>query len=437
MGLILTNAVLVELDPPRVRPGGLRIEGGVIAEVGETVAARPGDAVIDARGAVVMPGLVNGHTHLYSSLATGMPPPPRAPANFHEILRFVWWRLDRALDAETIRASAAIGALDALHCGTTTLIDHHASPNCVAGSLDSVEQGLAIAGVRSVLCYEVTERNGRDGVAAGLAENERYALRCRTRRDGRFAAMIGAHAAFTLADEDLAACAEMARRCDTGVHIHVAEDACDDQLCRRRYGRPLLDRLDSTGVLDADAILAHGIHWSAADVERINRAACAVAHNPRSNMHNAVGYARIDRVERPVLLGTDGIGADMFAEARAGWLKARDARLTVSPQRILTMLGENARQAGRRLRVKLGVLEPGATADVVVTDYVPATPLTADNLVGHFLFGMGARHVRSVIIEGRVRLADRGVGGVDESEVRQEAARLARGFWERMQRLPD
>lgn len=435
MATVIPNALVVGLDPASVIEGGVRIEGDRVTAVGPGVCPSAGDESIDARGAVVLPGLVNGHTHLYAALATGMPAPPRAPTNFHEILRYVWWRLDRALDAESIRTSARIGALDALRCGTTTLIDHHASPECIAGSLDGIEAGLSDVGLRGVLCYEVTERNGRDGVAAGLAENERYAARCAGRRAGRFAAMIGAHAAFTMRDEDLAACAALAHRFGGGVHIHVAEDGCDDAICRATYGGGLLDRLAASGILKIESILGHGTHLTADDLRRVNASNVRVAHNPRSNMNNRVGYAPIDRLARPILLGTDGIGADMFAELRAAWFKACDARVAVPPDRFVAMLAENARAASERLGVRIGALEPGAAADVVVTDYIPASPLTAGSLAGHLIFGLSATHVRTVLVGGQVRLRDRQVVGLDEPGVRREAREIARRMWERLERI--
>jgi putative selenium metabolism protein SsnA len=436
MATVLTNAWLANLDPPSVRFGGLRIEGECIVEAGSAVSAGQTDDVFDCGGAVVLPGLVNGHTHLYSALAAGMPAPPSEPGNFHEILQFVWWRLDRALDAAAVRMSATVGALDALRCGTTTLIDHHASPGCIGGSMDEIEAGLSAVGLRGVLCYEVTERNGRDDVAAGLAENERYLTRCAASKDGRFAGLVGAHAAFTLADVDLAACVDLARRYQTGVHIHVAEDPCDDAICRERYGRPLLARLAESGILTCDSILGHGTHLSADDLAVVNRSSASVAHNPRSNMNNRVGYAPVDQIDRPLLLGTDGIGGDMFAELRAAWFKHRDARLALPPQRFVAMLAENARAAGRRLGVRLGELGPSAAADIVVTDSVPATPLNEDNLAAHLIFAIGARHVKHVFVSGRARMIDRGVVGLDEPALRREATGVARDLWERMRRFP-
>src|SRR4029079_7082343 len=191
MPTFFRDALLVQLDPPRVESSNLRVADGSIVGVGKDVAASSGDEVVDCSGAVLMPGLVNGHTHLYSALATGMPAPPRAPRNFHEILKFIWWRLDRAHTPESVEMSGLIGALTAVRCGTTTLIDHHASPNAIERSLSVLENGIAAVGCRGVLCYEVTDRNRSDEAATGLAENARYVHFCQQRNDGRFAGMVG------------------------------------------------------------------------------------------------------------------------------------------------------------------------------------------------------------------------------------------------------
>jgi cytosine/adenosine deaminase-related metal-dependent hydrolase len=466
MPITLVNALLADLDPPAVERGALRIDDGAIVARGD-ITPSAGDEVIDCGGAVVLPGLVNGHTHLYSALAVGMPPPPRTPRNFLEILQLVWWRLDQALDLESIEMSARIGALEALRCGTTTLIDHHASPRAIENSLDAIERGIDSVGLRGILCYEVTDRHGKAGREAGLEENRRYArkhLRPLPLGEGsggrktaageglssssdklrpaphpnplpkgegarqRFAALFGAHASFTLDDDSILALSR-----ESGVHIHVAEDACDEQITREKYGRNLIERLKHHDLLRPENIFAHCIHLNDQDIAAVNEANVTIAHNPRSNMNNAVGYAPIAKLTCPIMLGTDGIGADMFAESKAAWFKSRDAGAGISPARVIEMLATSARRASQALGVTVGKLEMGAAADVVVTDYVPFTPLTSDNFAGHFIFAMTARHVRDVIVTGRYAMRDRRILTCDERSTRREAAEIARALWQRME----
>jgi putative selenium metabolism protein SsnA len=433
MGIVLRNAVLVDIDPIAVQPGELRIDGGKIVARGN-VQAHPGDEVIDCGGSVVLPGLVNGHTHLYSALAVGMPQPNRNPRNFLEILASIWWRLDRALDEKSNEMSATIGALDALKCGTTTLIDHHASPNAIDGSLDAIERGIDRVGLRGVLCYEVTDRNGPEGRERGLAENRRY-LKKKV-QDQRFAGLVGAHAAFTLEDETLDALSEIAKEFSTGVHIHVAEDPCDEEASRRDHKSDVMERLEKHRIVNDRTIFAHGIHLGDDAISRVNAAGLTLAHNPRSNMNNAVGYTPIAKITAPVQLGTDGIGADMFTEAKTAWFKSRDGAAGITPADVIKMLANSARRASQTLGVTVGKLEIGAAADVIVTDYVPFTALNAANLPGHFIFAMGSQNVRHVIANGKVALRDRKVMTCDEGQIRRESVAVASALWKRMEQIP-
>ncbi len=432
MAIVLTNAVLVDIDPIGVERGCLRIDAGRIVERGANVQQQDGDEVVDCDGCVVLSGLVNGHTHLYSALATGMPAPPKSPTNFYEILQYVWWRLDRALDADAVEMSALVGGIGALRCGTTTLIDHHASPNCIEGSLDRVQAGLDRVGLRAVLCYETTDRNGSDGREAGIAENRRYLEKCAKAKNHQFAAMVGAHAAFTLDDASLDALATLADEFDTGVHIHVAEDPVDDEICRSRYGASLFDRLADHDLLKPETVVGHGTHLQDDAIARLGEVGLTLAHNPRSNMNNAVGYTRVGEFECPIMLGTDGIGGDMFAEAHAAWFKSCDGRAGLSPNDVVAMLAHSAKRASDALGTRLGALRTGFAADVVITNYFPATPLTAEKLAGHLIFAMSGGFVKDVITRGSWAMRDRVLRRVDERSIRTDAVGVSEALWQRM-----
>jgi putative selenium metabolism protein SsnA len=438
MATFFSDALLVQVDPAWVSRGNLRVDSGLIVAVGADVAAQPGDEIVDCAGAVLMPGLVNGHTHLYSALAAGMPAPPRPPRNFHEILQLVWWRLDRAHTLESVAVSGQIGALAALRCGATTLIDHHASPNAIDGSLTALESGIAEVGCRGVLCYEVTDRNRRDEGRQGVMENERYAKASAQRSDGRFAAMVGAHASFTMEEESLEGCVELARRLGIGMHIHAAEDPVDERITRERFGCGLTERFQRVGLLDLrGSILAHCTHFSDADIASVNEHGdeLSVAHNPSSNMNNGVGYTPVVKFRKLPQLGTDGIGGDMWREARVAEFKSHDAALGLAFGKSLEMLGQSARFASQALGVKLGVLEVGAAADLVLTNYRPATPLAGENIAGHFLFAMGPEFVRDVMVGGWWALRKGHLVSCDEAVIRARSVEVARGLYERMAKL--
>ena len=430
---LLRGGLLVDLVPPRVEQADLRVQDGRIAARGHGLDPVPGEAVIDLSGRLVLPGMVNAHTHLYSALSRGMPGPVRPPRDFKEILELVWWRLDRALDEEQIYLSALVGALDAVRAGTTTIVDHHASPTRIPGSLSRIDEALETVGIRRVLCYEVTDRGGPAERDAGLAESATF-----FERAGRplSRGLVGAHASFTLEEETLGAIGALARRTGAGVHIHVAEDTYDVTHARHRHGRSIVDRLREAGCLSGRTILAHGVHLEDRDLAIAMAQRCQLVHNPRSNMNNRVGYAPVfapvGGLEPRWALGTDGIGSDMFAEAQFAYFKAQEANRGASPGAVLDLLASGGRLASTLFELAIGDLEPGSAGDLAVLDYDPPTPLSPDNLGGHVIFGMSAADVESVMVAGRWIMRERRFGGLDVGEIHARAREAATRLWKEL-----
>jgi putative selenium metabolism protein SsnA len=424
------GTVVVALDPPEVVATDVVLAGDRVTALGP---APPGVARRDCSGTLVMPGNVCAHHHMYSALARGMPYHLAPPANFTEILQRVWWRLDRALDEPANRASARRGGLDALLAGTTTIVDHHASPNAIDGSLDVIADALAELGARSVLCYEVSDRDGPERADAGIEENRRFLGGRRPLARG----MMGAHASFTLSDDTLSACAGTARDAGVGVHIHVAEDAADQRDARARCGRRVVERLHDAGIVGDRALLAHGVHVEPAEARMVAEAAATVVCNPRSNMNNAVGHSPFNHGTGAIALGTDGIDGDMFAESQAGFFRAREADLETPAGWPLARLAESARFAGMIYgEPLLGSLRPGAPADLVVLDYPQPTPLDDGNLAGHWVFGLTAAQVRDVYVAGQLVVDNRRSTRVDESEVAAESRAETDRLWRRLDDIP-
>ena len=422
------GTVAVGLAPAELTDADVVVEDGRIAAVGPAPA---GLARRDCSGTLVLPGNVCAHTHLYSALSRGMPYSLAAPASFTEILQRVWWRLDRALDEPSVRMSALAGGLEALLAGTTTVFDHHSSPNFVDGSLDVLAGALAAVGLRSVLCYEVSDRDGPERAAAGLAENVRFAAA----PPPLTRPMIGAHASFTLSDDTLLACAAAAADTGTGVHIHVAEDEADQADAAALYRCRVTQRLEAAGVITGSALLAHCVHIDEAEAALIAGAGATVAVNARSNMNNAVGHgpARGPRVA----LGTDGIGGDMITESQTAFFRAREASLATPPSWPLDRLAAGAGAAGRIFgEPLLGRITPGAPADIVVLDYAAPAPLTAQSLAGHWVFGCSPRQVRDVLVAGELVIADRRPTRLDPAELAALARREAQRLWDRAADVP-
>jgi putative selenium metabolism protein SsnA len=428
--MLLKGASVATLDPPLVEAADLRVEGDRIVERRPALPARAGEEVLELPGGIILPGLVNAHTHLYSALARGMPAPRVPPRNFVEILQRVWWRLDRALDAESVYLSGLVGAIEAALSGTTLLIDHHSSPSFIRGSLAALQRALEEVGLRSALCYEVTDRNGPEGRDLGLEENEAF----QSTRSPLTRGMIGGHASFTLSPESLERLRALAERTGGAVHVHVAEDKADLEDCRARYGVGLAQRLDAHGLLAARTLLAHCVHLTEAEVAEAHVRGCWIAHSPRSNMNNAVGHAPTAALKRAAL-GTDGMDGDMLAETRAAYLKMRDAGRGEAFPAALELLAGGHRLAAALFGLPFGKLDAGAPADLVVLDYTAPTPLHTDNLGGHLLFGVDRSHVRSVMVAGRFVVRDRRVTGVDAGAAFSRARAVALELWRRMDRL--
>ncbi|MEM7344513.1 MAG: amidohydrolase family protein, partial [Chloroflexota bacterium] len=296
--LIINGTVLTFGDDKRVIPNGaVYYEDDTIVEVGlsaELTSKYPNAERLDAAGKLIMPGLVCGHTHFYGGFARGMAIPGDPPPNFMKILEQLWWKLDRALTLEDTKYTTLVALVDAIRHGTTTLIDHHASPTHIDGSLDAIAEAATESGLRVGLCYEVTDRNGPAGAKAGIEENGRFLKRLQTNPDPKLGASFGLHAAFTVSDETLDDCLAAAEGLDTGFHIHVAEDKADEVDSKEKYGIPVAERLQNKGILGPKTLIAHGIHINEAEMDILQATQTKVSHQPRSNMNNAVGVAEVE-----------------------------------------------------------------------------------------------------------------------------------------------
>jgi putative selenium metabolism protein SsnA len=446
--MLITNGKLVTWgnNPSLIEDGTLLLRDGRIADIGPTsrlVQEHPQAERLDAGGQLVMPGNICAHTHFYGAFARGMAIPGAPPKDFPDILERLWWRLDMALTEEDVLYSALVCLVDAIKHGTTTLFDHHASPNSIGGSLDQIAAAVDQAGLRAVLCYEVTDRNGSAGAQAGIAENVRLLKTLQAEPDPRLAATFGLHASLSLSDETLADCVVAAQDLATGFHIHVAEHEADEYDSLQKYGRRVVDRLATAGILGPNSIVAHAVHVDPAEMNLLRETGSWVTHQPRSNMNNAVGAADIEGMLRlgiPVCLGNDGFSNNMWAEWKTTYLlhkvAHRDPR-RANGQDIIRMAVQNNAALGRVFwpDLPLGELAVGAAADVILVDYHPTTPLTAGNLPWHIIFGFESSMVTTTIAAGRVLMRDRQLLTLDEDEITARSRLLAGQVWQRFEAL--
>ena len=417
---------------------GLLIEDGRVAKIAPidelpSVNAR----TIDARGKLVMPGLINAHMHFYSTLVRGLG--KAAPAHdFNGMLRNLWWRLDRTLTLEDTYYSALLMMLSAVRRGTTTLVDHHASPGAIPGSLERIARAGMETGLRIGLAYEISDRDGPQAAAAGLAENAAAVGFCREQGGEHLRGLVGLHASFTLSDETLARAAALAADLDVGCHIHAAEAASDQEDCLARHGMRVIERLGRRGILGAKTIAAHAVHVDRAEIETLAATGTMVVHNPQSNLNNAVGIADIVAMKAAgvlVGLGTDAMTVDMLEELRVAlWAQHYGRRDPAQGFMEATgaLFSGNPAIAERTWGLPLGRIREGGPADVILVDYDPPTPLDAGSVLGHLVFGVSQSAVDTTIVAGRVLMENKALTlDIDEAQVAARSRELAAALWQR------
>lgn len=415
------------------------IEDGNIVDLGSTrdlTERYPQAEKLDARGQLVMPGNICAHTHFYGAYARGLGIPGPAPENFPQILERLWWPLDKALDKETIRTSALVSLVDAIKHGTTLLIDHHASPNFIEDSLDVIGAAVDQAGLRAVLCYEVTDRDGIAKAEMGIGENMRFISDYRNHP--RLRGTFGLHASLTLGDETLTKCA-IARPAGAGFHIHVAEHEADEEDSLNKSGLRVVQRLQEFAILGDKTITAHCVHIDESERKLLLDSGTWVSHQPRSNMNNAVGAMALDTMMGEgikLCLGNDGFSNNMWEDWKAAYflhkVVSRDPRKANGADIAQMAAYNNVRLAEQFFPgYRLGELSIGAKADIIFVDYHPFTPLTVGNMPWHILFGFEASMVTATIVDGVVLMYDRKLLTLDEAEVAAEALELAPRVWER------
>lgn len=440
MSLLLENGtVLTAGKTPLVLPNhSVLIENGCITRVAPTrQLQRSAARRIDASRKVVVPGFINAHTHFYSTLARGLTKTKPA-GNFVDVLKNLWWRLDSALTTEDCYYSALIALLESIRHGTTTLIDHHASPHAVRGSLAAIEKAVKQTGLRACLCYELSDRDGARVSREGLEENAAFIRQCQ-RSSSTTTALFGLHAAFTLKDSTLEKAAALGQELATGFHIHVAEAESDQQYSQQKHRQRVVERLNKFGILGPRSIAAHCVHVNRRELDILSETQTAVVHNPQSNLNNAVGIADVvSMTQRSVLvgLGTDAMTTNMLEEVRAGlWAQhhfARNPSVGFS-EVVSALVFNNPKIAERSFGLPLGELREGCPGDVVVIDYDPPTPLEAGNSFGHMVFGMSQAAVDTTIVAGKVLMENRRLTlDLDEPRINARARELAAKLWKRL-----
>jgi putative selenium metabolism protein SsnA len=441
--IIINSTIITWEETNRILEGyALRIQNSKISEIekqDQLLKKYPQEDILDGKGQLLMPGLICAHTHFYGAFSRGMAIPGSAPADFPEILQKLWWPLDQSLLQEDIKYSAYIFLIDAIKHGATTLFDHHASPNYITGSLDLIEDALNETGVRGVVCYEVTDRGGKERTEAGIAENIRMIDKLsKGHDDGLVKATFGMHASLTLSEETLALSRKQVPE-NCGVHIHVGEHQVDEYDCLEKTGERIIDRLNRHNFLGEKSIIAHGVHLDQKEIQQLIETKTWLSHQPRSNMNNAVGIGDIDSMLRAglkVCLGNDGFSNAMWDEWRTCYLVHkcwnRDPR-RMNGNNVVQMGAYNNSDLATKFfdGTRIGRIEVGAKADLILVDYHPITEMNTGNLPWQILFGFRDSMVTMTMVNGKILMKDRELLTINEGEVSEKAVKLSKEVWKR------
>ncbi len=436
--LLVKNGMIVTGDKRNtIIPNGyIIINDGKISEISEGEPSYTAETVIDASEGVIIPGLITAHTHLYGILLRGASLNIKQPIDFAQVLQRVWWPVDEALTIEDAYASALSAGADMLRNGSTLFADTYSGPNSIEGSLDAIAKATKEVGIRGILAFEMTERNDPQEANRGLKENFDFINSCK--KDDLVSGMVSIHASFTVGDEIVARAVEQAKQLDVPITVHTSEGLVDLYHNLETFGERTVERLDRLGVLGPKTVLGHCVHIDKNEIDLIAKRRAAVAHNPMSNMLNAVGVAPVPAMlEKGITvgLGNDGWIYDPFENMRCALTVHRLASgnpSAIGPDEIFQMATiEGARAYD--LDRDLGSLEKRKQADIVILDTsrVP-TPLTPDSVIGHLINTFGGRDVRDVVVKGKVVIRDRSLTQVSDAHVADVSRRSAEGLWSRL-----
>lgn len=420
MSIYLKNATYINPETFEFIRSNIKVEEGIdkkIEFIDEESIPKDGK-VIDCSGKYVTKSFACGHHHIYSALACGMPPPRKNPENFVEILKYIWWNIDKQLDKEMIEASALTTAIELAKNGSTFVIDHHASPNFIKGALDVIAKAFDKVGISHLLCYEITDRDGFTKAEQGLEESEDYIKNNQ--------ALIGAHASFTVGDRTMKSIAELIEKYNSGIHIHVAEDLEDQKQCKRYYRKRIIYRLDDFGFLKSSkTILGHAIHVDENEREILFNSPVWIVQNSESNQNNKVGNFSSLGLSDKIMLGTDGMHSNMLRSTKAA-LFAASKEDGVGFDTIYNRL----RNVHKYL--KENNFKGDGENNLIVLDYNPRTDFNSDNFLGHFVFGFESTHIQHVISDGKLIVENRKLTTVDENQILEFSRKQSKRLWEKL-----
>ena len=417
--ILLKNATYIDWKTLKFLNTNILVEEGLNGKISFTNSENSNASkVIDCQGKLVTKSFAVGHHHVYSALSRGMGSPKKNPENFYEILQYIWWTLDKSLDKEMIEASALYTAMACAKAGSTFVIDHHASPNYINGSLEIIANAFDKVGVSHLLCYEITDRDGLDKAEKGLAETEKYLQSNQ--------GLVGLHASFTVGDETMKKAVNLMQKYNSGFHIHVAEGKYDQEHCQNHHNKSVIERLNNFGALDSSkSILVHCLHLNDKERKLVSQSKAYIVQNMESNLNNNVGYFNSKGLGKNIMLGTDGMHSDMLQSAKSAFFVG---------QGFDTIDFSSVYERFRKVHeyIALNQFDGDGENNLVILDYDSPTPINQDNFLGHFVFGINSNHINDVISNGKIIVKGRKMQTVNESEILEFSKEQSVRLWEKM-----
>lgn len=423
MSVILRNANFVDWKTLNFTNTNILFEEGIggglkFFDNFHDITISSNDEILDCSGKLVTKSFANGHHHAYSALARGMPAPKKNPTNFLETLEYIWWNIDKSLDKEMIEACAYATAIASAKAGSTFVIDHHASPNYITGSLQIIANAFDRVGVSHLLCYEITDRDGLDKAQQGLDETEQYLK--------NHQGLVGLHASFTVGNDTLKKSVDLMQKSNSGIHIHVAEDQSDEQHCLENHHTWVVDRLKDYGVLNSSkTILAHCLHLDEYERNMISDSPVFVVQNAESNQNNNVGYFNADGLGDNIMFGTDGMHSDMIRSAQSAFFVGQD-------KDNINFASAYSRFRNVHKYLSVNNFDGDSDNNIVVMDYDSPTGINENNFLGHFIFGLSSNHVNHVISNGKIIVKSKIIQSVNEKEILEFTKEQANRLWKKL-----
>ncbi len=418
MSILLKNATYINWETLEFTKTHILLEDGLDGKASFIDQLPESDEtynVLDCEGKFVTKSFAVGHHHVYSALSRGMPAPKKSPSDFTEVLKYIWWNLDKALDKEMIEASALATAIACAKAGATFVIDHHASPNFIEGSLDVIAKAFESVGLSHLLCYEITDRDGQDKAEKGLLETDNYL------RENQ--GLVGLHASFTVGNDTLRKSVDLMEKHNSGIHIHVAEDAFDQNHCQENYNKRVVERMNDYGILNSSkTILGHCLYVDENERRLIKNSKAFVVQNTESNLNNNVGYFNAEGLGNRIFLGTDGMHSDMIRSAQAAFFVGQGFD-TIN----FGSAYERFRNTHRYISTNNFVGD--GDNNLVVLDYDTPTEMNETNFLGHFIYGLSSKNVQHVISNGKLIVKNRIIQTLDEKEILNFTKEQAKRLW--------